>query len=64
VKKAAALLDADPNQLVAITDRPSATAAGAHEAFATVRSADYGQVLRGVSLTPGTTARPDAGRAR
>jgi hypothetical protein len=47
---------ADPNKLVAITDQLSATAAGANEQFATVRSAGYGQVLRGVSFTPGTGA--------
>ena len=44
---------ADPNKLVAITDRLSATAPGA-ESFTTVRSAGFGQVLRGVSFTPGT----------
>ena len=44
---------ADPNKLVAITDRLSATTAGA-ESFSTVRSAGFGQVLRGVSFTPGT----------
>lgn len=49
---------ADPNQLVAITDvLANTTAAGAaNEAFTTVRSAGYAEVLRGVSLTPGTTA--------
>ncbi len=45
---------ADPNKLVAITDPLSATAAGAHEQFVTVQSARYGQVLRGISFTPGT----------
>jgi hypothetical protein len=44
---------ADPNKLVAITDNLAATAPGACEHFVTVRSAGYGEVLRGVSLTPG-----------
>jgi hypothetical protein len=44
---------ADPNKLVAITDRiASTTGAGAH--FTTLRTAQYGEVLRGVSFTPGT----------
>jgi hypothetical protein len=45
---------ADPNKLVAITDDLAATAPGAHEHFTTVRSAGFGEVLRGVSFTPGT----------
>ncbi|MBV9794623.1 MAG: hypothetical protein JO016_11865 [Actinobacteria bacterium] len=45
---------ADPNKLVAITDRVPATAPAAGEAFRTVRAAGFGQVLRGVSFTPGT----------
>jgi hypothetical protein len=45
---------ADPNKLVAITDRPGATAPAAGETFRTVRAAGFGQVLRGVSFTPGT----------
>ncbi len=45
---------ADPNKLVAITDDPSAPAPGAHEQFTTARSAGFGEVLRGVSFTPGT----------
>jgi len=44
---------ADPNKLVAITDRLAATAAGG-EHFTTLRTARYGEVLRGVSPTPGT----------
>jgi hypothetical protein len=44
---------ADPNQLVTITDRLEATAAGG-EHFTTLRTARYGEVLRGVSFTPGT----------
>jgi hypothetical protein len=45
---------ADPNQLVMITDQPSATSPAAGESFRTIRSAGYGEVLRGVSFTPGT----------
>jgi hypothetical protein len=45
---------ADPNKLVEITDPVSATSPGANEQFGTVRSAGFGQVLRGVSFTPGT----------
>ena len=45
---------ADPNKLVSITDRPGATAPAAGESFRTVRAAGFGQVLRGVSVTPGT----------
>jgi hypothetical protein len=44
---------ADPNKLVAITDSPQATTAPAGEQFRTVEAAGYGEVLRGVSLTPG-----------
>ena len=43
---------ADPNKLVAITDRLAATSPGA-ETFRTVRTAQSGEVLRGVSFTPG-----------
>jgi hypothetical protein len=48
---------ADPNQLVVITDTLSNTTAGgaANERFSTVRSAGSGEVLRGVSFTPGTS---------
>jgi hypothetical protein len=49
---------ADPNKLVAITDRLSAIAPGA-ESFQTVRTARSGEVLRGVSLTPGTDSDRD-----
>jgi hypothetical protein len=44
---------ADPNRLVAITDRLAATTAPA-ESFATVDAARFGEVLRGVAFTPGT----------
>ncbi|HEX4064912.1 MAG TPA: hypothetical protein VHZ09_02730 [Acidobacteriaceae bacterium] len=47
---------ADPNKLVTITDKLSATtaAAAANEKFVTLRTAGFGEVLRGVSFTPGT----------
>jgi hypothetical protein len=45
---------ADPNKLVAITDSLGATAAPAGESFAVVKAAGFGEVLRGVSFTPGT----------
>jgi hypothetical protein len=48
---------ADPNKLVTITDQPSATAPAPGEGFQTVQSARSGEVLRGVSFTPGTGAR-------
>jgi hypothetical protein len=44
---------ADPNQLVMITDALAATSSGT-ESFTTVRTAGFGEVLRGVSFTPGT----------
>jgi hypothetical protein len=44
---------ADPNKLVVITDQLGAGALAA-ESFATERPAGFGQVLRGVSFTPGT----------
>jgi hypothetical protein len=46
---------ADPNRLVAVSERLSATTADGAR-FTTVRAAGYGEVLRGVSFTPGTTA--------
>jgi hypothetical protein len=45
---------ADPNKLVAIIDTIGATTLPAYEQFFTLRSAGFGEVLRGVSLTPGT----------
>ena len=45
---------ADPNQLVMITDNLAATSAPAGESFAVIRTAGFGEVLRGVSFTPGT----------
>ena len=46
---------ADPNKLVAITDTLSATGPTppSGESFTTLRTAGYGEVLRGVSFTPG-----------
>jgi len=44
---------ADPNQLVMIRDNLAATTLP-NESFLTVRTAQYGEVLRGVSFTPGT----------
>ena len=45
---------ADPNKLVMITDKLSATTLPASESFTTLRTAKFGEVLRGVSFTPGT----------
>ena len=53
---------ADPNKLVAITDVVANTdpALAAQEQFIMLRSAGYGEVLRGVSFTPGTPVTPAA----
>ena len=53
---------ADPNALVAVTDNPSATAPGASETFSTVVAPRYARVVRGVSLTPGSTDHEGWGR--
>ena len=47
---------ADPNQLVAVFDSVQNTDAtvASHERFFTLRQAGFGEVLRGVSFTPGT----------
>ncbi len=45
---------ADPNRLVAITDTVSATTLPERESFFTLRTAGFGEVLRGVAFTPGT----------
>ena len=45
---------ADPNALMSVTDSPAATAPPAWESFQTVVPARYDQVVRGVSVTPGT----------
>jgi hypothetical protein len=47
---------ADPNLLVAITDVVAATTLPTNEQFTVVKAANYGEVLRGVSFTQGTTA--------
>lgn len=49
---------ADPNKLVVITDTLSNTSASgaAEEKFVTLRTTGFGEVLRGVSFTPGTPA--------
>jgi hypothetical protein len=45
---------ADPNKLVKITDKLAATSLPAGESFTTIDAALFGEVLRGVSFTPGT----------
>jgi hypothetical protein len=45
---------ADPNKLVTITDKLTATTLPAGESFATVKTAGFGEALRGISFTPGT----------
>jgi hypothetical protein len=45
---------ADPNQLVMIKDNLAATSLPAGESFTAIRTARFGEVLRGVSFTPGT----------
>jgi hypothetical protein len=45
---------ADPNKLVTITDNLAATSLPSNESFETIRTAGFGDVLRGVSFTPGT----------
>jgi hypothetical protein len=49
---------ADPNRLVTITDKVTATTLPANEKFITVRTAQFGEVLRGISFTPGTGLGP------
>jgi hypothetical protein len=46
---------ADPNQLVMIRDNLAATSLPAGESFSAIRTARFGEVLRGISFTPGTT---------
>jgi hypothetical protein len=54
----------DPNRLVVISDVLANTnpAVAANEAFGVLRTANYGEVLRGISFTPGTTAPPAPGQ--
>ncbi len=49
---------ADPNKVVEITDPVDASAAAPDESFTTIDSATTGEVLRGVSLTPGSASLP------
>jgi hypothetical protein len=53
---------ADPNQLVTITDVLANTnpATAASQQFTVLETASFGNVLRGVSFTPGTVANPPA----
>jgi hypothetical protein len=44
---------ADPSKLVEITDPLAAAAPAAGEGFRTVRTAGFGEVLRGASFAPG-----------
>jgi hypothetical protein len=46
---------ADPNKLVEITDRRGATTLPGNESFRTIETAHFGEVLRGISFTPGTS---------
>jgi hypothetical protein len=46
---------ADPDKLVAITDNLKSTTLPAQERFFTLRTAGFGEVLRGVSFTPALT---------
>jgi hypothetical protein len=56
---------ADPNKLVAITDNVAATTLPASESFRTLRTARLAEVLRGISLTPGSDeGREDTADAR
>jgi len=52
---------ADPNRLVMITDNLSSTGPNAptDESFRTLRTAQYAEVFRGISFTPGTGADDD-----
>jgi hypothetical protein len=52
---------ADPNALVSITDNVGATTAPGGETFSTTMAPTSGQVIRGVSFTPGTGAQPGTG---
>jgi len=52
---------ADPNRLVMITDRLQDTSLG-HQTFRTLRTARYGEVLRGVSFAPEPADSDENGR--
>lgn len=49
-------IGADPNKVEAVTDPLRAAAPVRSEAFATIRTAGSGEVLRGVTLTPGSSS--------
>ncbi|HTX07178.1 MAG TPA: hypothetical protein VME22_01125 [Solirubrobacteraceae bacterium] len=51
---------ADPNKLVEVTDWLNATNPGT-EHFRTLKTAHFGEVLRGISFTPGTSTGGDWG---
>jgi hypothetical protein len=51
-------IGADPNMLVMINDNLASTTLPAGESFTTLQTAGFGEVLRGVSFTPGTAAGP------
>ena len=55
---------ADPNKLVAITDVLANTkpAVAVLESFVTVRAAEFGEVLRGVSFAPSRTTNAASGK--
>jgi len=55
---------ADPNRLVMITDKLAATTLPTGESFTTARTAGFGEVLRGVSFTPGTDFDHDVADGR
>jgi len=46
---------ADPNKLIVITDTIAAETLPATEKFSTLQTVGFGEVLRGVSFTPGTS---------
>ena len=56
---------ADPNKLVMITDTLANTtaASAANESFTVIRSAGWGEVLRGVCFTPSASTSPAQGTA-
>jgi hypothetical protein len=48
---------ADPNMVMTITDQLSATSLPPNESFTNFQTASFGEVLRGVSFTPGSTTK-------
>jgi hypothetical protein len=55
---------ADPNELVAVTDTPSAAAPASGETFHGVVAPKYGYAVRGVTLTPGGSPGWSSGHNR